>query len=49
MYKVLFREIIIARNENDMITTKFNLTKIDNDSLKTISLINYDVKSQNCL
>ena len=51
MYKVIFREIIIANNENDMklLTIKFNLNKINNDSLKTISLINYDVKSQNCL
>ena len=51
MYKVIFREIIIANNENDMklLTIKFNLMKINNGSLKTISLINYDVKIQNCL
>ena len=51
MYKVIFREKIIASNENDMklLTIKFNLIKINNDNLKTIFLINYDIKSQNCL
>ena len=44
MYKVIFKEKIIASNEKDMklLTIKFNLIKMYNVSLKTISLINYE-------